>query len=111
MEKDYFFEISRLFISTIETIDKVLNNKFYTDTQSLIQTKIVLKKWYRKFNKTNSMVTISVKDLETLSLEISDFFSKYIETEPISHNYTKILSFNINNLKLYWKIEMEKNSA
>jgi len=86
-----------------------LNNNFYTDTKSLLQVKNVVENWYDDFKKTNSLTTINTKDLEFLDLEVTDFFSKYIETEPLSHNYSEILSHYLSQLEKYWKNEIDKS--
>jgi hypothetical protein len=85
-----------------------LNDKFYADVQSLPQVKNIIKNWYNDFKKDNSLTNISTKDLEILDLEVTEFFDKYIETEPISHNYSEVLSYYLSNLERYWKDEMEK---
>lgn len=85
-----------------------MNNNFYTNVQSLSQVKNVVENWYNDFKKNNSLTTINTKDLEFLDSEVTEFFSNYIETEPVSHNYSEVLSYYLSNLERYWKDEMEK---
>ena len=99
-------EINDLFQGIINTIDLVFSNDFYTETNSLVNVKKIIGKWYQDFKKYNRLTTIKVKDLEFVDLEITNFFDIYITNEPMSHNYTEILSHSISVLEKYWKDEM-----
>ena len=99
-------EINDLFQGIINTIDLVFLNDFYTETNSLVDVRKIIKKWYDDFKKYNTLTNIKAKDLEFVDLEITNFFDIYITNEPMSHNYTEILSHSISVLEKYWKDEI-----
>lgn len=111
MSKEDIIEIKNLLNEIITTIDKVLNNSFYINDNELFRVKNIVKNWYQDFQKSNTLTTIDIQDLKYIDLKISDFFDKYIETEPMEHNYTEILAFNIGILKKYWKDEIQKGGT
>ena len=101
-------EINRLFKVLIETIDLMLNTEFYNDTTSLVQDKAVITEWYDAYKNNNRLNTISIERLVELDNDISDIFNKYIEAEPISHNYVEILDYYFCKLKRYWKDDFNR---
>ena len=103
------YNIDDIFITLIKTIDLVLDNDFYYDTEQLNKCKHIIEKWYESFKQNNTLTKIELNNLKFLDLEISDFFGKYIESEPVEHNYTEILTYYFSNLKRYWKNEKEKD--
>ena len=54
---------------------------------------------------------INSNELKNIDLEITDFFAKYVETEPIEENYAERLSYDFSELESYWKEEMLLDSV
>lgn len=106
----YNYDIDELFTTIIKTIDLIFNNEFYSNDQSLMKVKKIIENWYFDFKENKTLKNISVEDLKYVDLEITNFFDKYIEIEPIKHNYTEILSYNFDIFQKEWKYEMEKIS-
>lgn len=98
--------IEKFFESLINTINLILDNKFYEDKMNLENVKIMLEKWYVDYKNSNSLVHIEPDDIKIMDLDITDFFDKYIAEEPMEHNYTEILSYNFSELEKKWKNEM-----
>ena len=70
-------EINDLFQGIINTIDLVFLNDFYTETNSLVDVRKIIKKWYDDFKKYNTLTNIKAKDLEFVDLEITNFFDNF----------------------------------
>ena len=105
-EKDTV-EVNRLFATLIETIEIMLNSDFYCEATSLAQDKIIAEDWYDAYKKTNSLNTINIEKLKELDTDISTIFDKYIEIEPVSHNYAEIIDYYFEKLKRYWKDDLK----
>lgn len=108
MEKEELIEINELFLTIIKTIDLMLGSDFYIEKQAILEIKENIENWYDNFKVKDSLLGISVENLENLDLEIIEIFSKYIETESTVHNYSEILSYYFNRLKRCWKDEFLK---
>lgn len=108
MDKD---NLEMLFVSTLDSIDTIINNNFYTDKANIKEVRKKINDWYKNFKDTNSLKGITPEDLKYLDLEITDLFDKYLSSEPVKENYTERLSYNFSLLQHEWKSEMlgEKN--
>ena len=105
MDKD---NLEMLFISTLDSIDTIINNNFYTDKDNIKEIRNKINNWYKSFIDTNSLKGISSEDLKYLNLEITNLYDKYLSDEPIKENYTERLSANFSLLEHEWKSEMLK---
>ena len=56
--------------------------------------------------KKNTLKDIEPKELEYISLEITDFFDKYLPSESVKENYAERLSYDFGQLEKYWKEEI-----
>lgn len=99
-------EINELFNILINTLDLIFLNEFYTDTLELKKVRKKINEWYNSFKRSGTLININPEDVKFLDIEVTNFFDKYIESEPVSHNYTEILSFNFGQLEKYWKDEL-----
>ena len=104
--------INSYFIGVVENIDLILNDKFYDNKENLKNVKLKIQKWYDSYKMNDSLKNIDPEELKYLSLEITDYFANYVETEPLEKNYTERLSYDFGHLEICWKNEMlggEKN--
>ncbi len=104
MVEDYFNSI-------IENIDTILESSFYEEKEPLLEVKDIINSWYEDYKKNNTLKNINVEDLKKLDLEITDYFAKYVETEPIKENYCERLSYDFGELEELWKAEMLKGGG
>lgn len=108
MERKDIVVIDGLFLETIKNLDLMLESDFYKEKDIIIKIKEHLKNWYEKFNISNNLLAITPDDLKSIDLEVTELFSQYIKTESPLNNYSEILSYNLSNIKRYWKDEIEK---
>lgn len=99
-------DINSYFDGVINNINIILNNDFYDNKDNLEEVKNKVLEWQEDYKKNNTLKGISVKDLEYLDLEITDFFADYVATEPIKENYAERLSYDFSILEKKWKDEM-----
>lgn len=52
------------------------------------------------------MKGIEPKELESIGLEITDFFDKYVVTESVKENYAERLLYDFGHLEMKWKTEL-----
>lgn len=111
MKNEDLVGIDELFLTIMKTVDLILESDFYTEKKSILKIKEDIKNWYGSFKDKDNLLDISVEKLKSLDLEITELFSKYIETESVSHNYSEILTYDFGRLKRYWKDEFEKGRS
>lgn len=111
MENEDFVEIEELFLTILKTVDLMLESDFYIEKKAILNMKEDIKNWYDDYKVKDSLLGIQVEKLKSLDLEITELFSKYIETESVSNNYSEILSYDFGRLKRYWKDEFEKGRS
>ena len=99
-------DIEKLFLKIFKDISLILDDNFYSDKGSLEAVKVILDKWHIDFKEKQTLKTIEPKELEFVSLEITDLFDKYIETESVVNNYIEQLSYDFSILEKEWKAEM-----
>ena len=101
-------DIEKLFSKIFKDIALILDDDFYSDKGSLETIKVILDKWHTDFEAKQTLKTIEPKELEFISLEITNLFDKYIETESVVNNYMEQLSYDFSILEKEWKAEMLK---
>jgi len=103
--------VKKYFDSIIENIDTILESSFYEKKEPLLWVKEVINSWHEDYEKNNTLTNISTEDLKKLDLEITDYFAKYVETEPNNENYCERLSYDFGELEELWKAEMLKGGG
>lgn len=86
-------DINSHFISILENIDKIENDKFYENKQNIISIKQTIKDWFDYYKNNNSLKNIVPELLTKIDLIITDYFDIYITIEPIKNNYVERLLF------------------
>lgn len=99
-------DIDLYFKGALKNIDLILNDNFYHNKEVLKEVRQKIQKWYDYYQNSGSLMNIDVKELEFLDLEITDFFTHYVETESIKKNYSERLYYDFSHLERYWKDEM-----
>lgn len=103
--------IESYFEGIIENLEKIENSSFYENKEDLLSIKELVNNWFEDYKKNNTLTGIDVKDLEKIDLEITDYFAKYVETEPNNENYCERLSYDFGELEELWKAEMLKGGG
>ena len=103
--------VKKYFDSIIENIDTILESSFYEKKEPLLWVKEVINSWHEDYEKNNTLTNISTEDLKKLDLEITDYFAKYVETEPNNENYCERLSYDFGELEELWEAEMLKGGG
>lgn len=100
--------VKSYFIGVLENIDLILKNGFYKNDDKLVLKKVKLKvkKWYKSYIENETLTKIKPEVIKYIELEITDFFDKYITTEPVKENYAERLSYDFGCLEKKWKDEM-----
>ena len=101
-----FNEIDSLFLKILSDIELIMKDDFYIEKSSLLKIKVIIKKWYDEFKIEKSLKTIDVKNLEFISLEITDLFDIYFKTESVTNNFVERLLYDFSILEKVWKDEM-----
>ena len=99
-------DIEKLFSKIFKDITLILDDDFYSDKGSLETVKVILDKWHTDFKEKQTLKTIEPKELEFISLEITNLLDKYVETESVVNNYMEQLSYDFSILEKEWKEEM-----
>lgn len=99
-------DVNSYFEGALKNIDIILKNKFYQNKQNLYEVKKEIENWYDNYKKNNSLKYIAPEQLKDLDLEITDFFTQYVTTEPVQQNYAERLSYDFSKLEDFWEKEM-----
>ncbi len=101
-------DIDSYFDGILENIDIILKIDFYKkkDKNIIKSIRKKISNWYNIYNKKNTLIGISPKELEYIDLEITDFFDKYFKIESVKENYSERLLYDFGKLEKYWKKEM-----
>lgn len=96
------------FQGVLENINIILNNNLYKDIdkENLKFIKLKIENWYESYKENKTLKGINPNLLKSIDTEITDFFEKYIVTEPIKENYAERLSYDFGCLEKHWEIEM-----
>ncbi|MBQ6539010.1 MAG: hypothetical protein IJL76_01885 [Bacilli bacterium] len=94
-----------LYIQTIDSIDTIYINCFYTDINQIKSIRLLLKNWYKSFEKTYTLKEIKLDDLLILDLEINNYFNNYsnknIYVERLYRNYNILIEEWKNQIITY----------
>ena len=101
-------DINSYFEGILENINIILDNSFYSndDKKNLEYVKLEVETWYISYKEKNTLKCIQPNKLKNIGIEITDFFDKYVMTEPVKENYAERLSYDFGYLEKNWKVEM-----
>lgn len=96
------------FQGILDNIKIILNNKFYydNDKKNLQFVKLEIEKWYMLYKEKNTLKGIEPNTLKNIELEVTDFFDKYVISEPVKKNYSERILYDFGCLEKIWKKEM-----
>lgn len=101
-------DLKSYFDGILENIDIILKNDFYKldNKETITNIRNKINNWYNTYKEKRTLKNINPKELEDISLEITDLFDNFYEKEDIEKNYTERLLYDFSHLKHYWKDEM-----